>query len=398
MKPKQKIEYIENNKKYGIKIDWNIVKKDLRKLKIPKDVYQFNIPIDKVEYSVLFSRRNTGKTTQALLLGMILYVEYGIRTELLRQTKDMVKATYISELFKTVIEFEYVKKITGGVYSDIYYHARKFYFCNYQENEKTPSDRDKEPFLVINTLDNCKNIKSTYVSPTGDWILLDEFQSPSYSNDEFSNFLNIISTIRRHRRSTKIILLGNTIDAYCYYFKQMLINNEVLTMNPFDNKIVTNPKGARIYIEYVETRTQDTADKKTQKEIEYDMRYYGFENNTSLVGGGWDLMNYPTIPKGFINDSELIERFYLNYGGNYLKLDLRYNDNYGTICCVSPTYDLDETHIIFTNEDVKSRNYIKGIGISRNSKMIFKLFEMGRMFFATNDCGSIMEHYIHESC
>ena len=67
-----KIEYHENDKKKGIKYDFSLIRKEFKKLKIPKDVYNpLTIPLEWSKFNVLLSPRSKGKTTNILLLGLI---------------------------------------------------------------------------------------------------------------------------------------------------------------------------------------------------------------------------------------------------------------------------------------------------------------------------------------
>ena len=53
-------------------------------------------------------------------------------------------------------------------------------------------------------------------------IVFDEFITRRYYlPDEFVLFLNVLSTIIRQRQNVKIFMLGNTVNKYCPYFKEM---------------------------------------------------------------------------------------------------------------------------------------------------------------------------------
>ena len=71
-------EYINNDKKLGLKYDFNLVKKEFKKLKIPKDVYNpSKLPLDAAKWYISMSPRGVGKTTNILLLGMVMNKLYG---------------------------------------------------------------------------------------------------------------------------------------------------------------------------------------------------------------------------------------------------------------------------------------------------------------------------------
>ena len=58
--------------------------------------------------------------------------------------------------------------------------------------------------------------------PSVDIILFDEFISrDGYLPNEFVTFMNVLSTIIRHRDDVIIYMLGNTVNRYCVYFTEM---------------------------------------------------------------------------------------------------------------------------------------------------------------------------------
>ena len=87
-----KIKYIKNNPKYGIDYDWNLIKKEFNKLKIPDDVFN-PFKFHKIEggkYYFDISEREVGKTTNWLLLAMCVNKLYGSEIVYMRETLDMI--------------------------------------------------------------------------------------------------------------------------------------------------------------------------------------------------------------------------------------------------------------------------------------------------------------------
>lgn len=106
------MQYIDNDIQKGILINWNDVVKECKKLGIPKDVYTpFNLPFNEAKYFIECSERSIGKTTNWLLLGMILNKMYGIQIQYIRQIIDMIMPKNM-KLFDTILEHHYIEKIT----------------------------------------------------------------------------------------------------------------------------------------------------------------------------------------------------------------------------------------------------------------------------------------------
>mgnify|MGYP003304829880 CR=1 FL=1 len=69
-----KLEYINNNPLDGIKYDYKAVRKEFKKLGIPKTVYDpCHLPLESCSWLVTLSERARGKTTNLLLMGMCFF-------------------------------------------------------------------------------------------------------------------------------------------------------------------------------------------------------------------------------------------------------------------------------------------------------------------------------------
>ena len=179
------IKYIDNNQQKGILIDWNFIFKEFKKLKCPPDVYDpTTFPINVVNWGVILSDRSKGKTTNWLIIGLLLYKHYGIQTGYIRQTDAMTKSTKTRELFNVVEEFGYIKKIFGKQWNSIYLWQKHFYLCNRDENGKV-LDKSEDDFCMVLSVDKSYDVKSTLSKPRMDLLLFDEFISNKYAPDEF---------------------------------------------------------------------------------------------------------------------------------------------------------------------------------------------------------------------
>ena len=198
------IKYIDNNQQKGIKIDWIHVYKEYKKLKCPDDIYDpTTCPIDAANWFVLMSARARGKTTSWLLIGLILYRDYGIQIGYIRQTDRMTTSTKTKELFNVVCEYGYIQKIFGSQWNSVYLWQKHFYLCNRDENGKL-IDKAEDDFCICLAIDKSSEMKSTLTRPRTDLLIFDEFISNRYAPDEFIDLCQLISTVRRKRLSTKI--------------------------------------------------------------------------------------------------------------------------------------------------------------------------------------------------
>lgn len=390
----KEIKYIDNNKELGIDIDFDFIEKEFKKLKIPDNVYKCDFPWNESKIFIAMSKRGTGKTTNMLLKIMICYQHYGSRGEWIRQTYDMIKMTNISEMFNTIRQYDYVSKITKKKYNDVIYKNRSMYFCKY-DGDKKPSEIDTDPFLRFNSIDEERNIRSSYNSPTSTFIVFDEYQAPAPRlTNEFVDFFNIVSTIRRKRENVRLVFLGNTTSPYCHIYHEMDISKVILKMNPNDKVLYTNKKGCKIYIEWVEPNSKNK--KHTEKEKILDNQYFGFDGLNSIVGGGWDIANYPHITKTIDKEKEEIEIYYLHTQIFNLVLKLCWHNDIGYFCFCRPIteYNMREGIYTFTDEDIDNPFKIKGIGKHfSKARKLWNLIDDDRFLYATNDIGELVYNY-----
>ena len=109
----------------GIMYDYEMIFKLYKMLGCPEDVFDpTNTPLWLVKYVVDISSRSTGKTTNWLLIAMIMWQKYGTTPCYIRQTENMVSKSFLEKLFNVILKFKYIEVITQGEYDNIMYYAR----------------------------------------------------------------------------------------------------------------------------------------------------------------------------------------------------------------------------------------------------------------------------------
>ena len=114
----EKLKYIDNEPNNGIKYDWKKIMATYRKLGIPPEYdYSEIVPFenDKLKWYNLNSERSVGKTTNLLLVGMVMNRLYGTQIQLVRN--HITKASYYNELFNTIVNYkygQYILALTDG--------------------------------------------------------------------------------------------------------------------------------------------------------------------------------------------------------------------------------------------------------------------------------------------
>lgn len=386
---KEDVKYLDNNPQKGIIIDWKKVFKYYNQLGCPKNVFNpaKEFKPEEAEYHVFISTRSTGKTTNFLLVGMILNRMYGIQVPLIRQTDKMTAKQNMDRLTDVINTYRYVEKITDGEYNSTYYFAHKMHFVHIGEDGKV--DKKSEPFLQALDIAHHEIYKSTLNMPTGDFIIFDEFISKEYQNNEWIMFLDLLKTILRDRLTGKIVMLANTTDYYNQYLCELMIQDEALMMQEDKPFIKRTPKGTRIYCQLIGNRNTVRAKVNTL--------YFGFENGkiASITGGSWSIDNYPH-PEGDDDRKVLYKGQYLIYNGKVINLELCFSPTLGMHVIAHRASRLPnkgDTRI-YTIDTITSWRQKYKFGDLKLDKKFWMLYNSNKWYFDNNDTGYTVETYV----
>lgn len=395
----EKIKYINDDKQYGIVYDWHLIFKAYRALKCPKDVYNpTTAPISKAKIFVELSERNVGKTTNWLLIGMIMNIMYGTIIQYVRQREEMIMPKSMSDLFDTILKFDYVSKVTGGEYDSVFYKSRRYYYAKTDESGKV-IDISPEPFMFCCCVEKADMLKSSHNAPTGDLIIYDEFIGKYYYQNEFVHFCDLVKTIIRGRRSPIVVMLANTINPNSTYFNELEIFDRLQRMKTGENDIVTTAKGTNIYIEIIGTTTE-----KKRKNNIINQLFFGFKNPllASITGeDSWAIDNYQHIPEVIEGEEEpevITHSLYILHSNKLVRLDVVKHDSLG-ICIythwATRTY---EDSYIMTVEFRFDKRYHNRLGNRKIESFLMKCFSENRFYYASNDIGAFVENYVQNVC
>lgn len=386
---KPKIKYYEDNPRYGIIYDWDLIRKEFNKLNIPKDVYnpyKFHT-VTSGKYIFDLSERDTGKTTNWLLLAMVINKLYGSEIVYIREIVDMISPRNDAELFKTILAYGYVEKITDGQYNNIRARSRRYYYWNSETGEEA-----QDPFMLKWSLDENAMKKSSVQLPDSDIIIFDEVISKHNYLDEFVVFMDSIKTIIRSRFSPLIILLANTIDIQSFWFKEFEIYEDVQGMNPGDARVVSSSGGTIVDVAMIGQRTEEMSVNK----LLHNKTFFGFKNPklNSIRGGSW-AMNVYQHPYREKDTVSMINNRYIEHNNHLLNIEIMYNDNHGYYVVVHQANQVYDDSVIYTiDNQLKDKRYKYKWGTGRIDEKLFKMYKQGRWTYVTNTEGSLIDDYM----
>lgn len=388
-----KIEYIDNDKQHGIKYDWKFLEKEFKKLNIPTNVYnpfKFH-KVGAYAWTVDMSERSTGKTTNWLLLGMIMNKYYDTQIIYVRELIDMIMPKHARQLFKTIIDYGYVEKITDGKYNAIEYKSRAHYYTNTETGETA-----NEPFCVSLSIDDNMLNKSSFNAPRGDLIIFDEFISKYNYMNEFVEFADTLKTVIRERDSAIIVCVANTIDKHNNFFRELGIYDAIQKMDINEKRIVENAHGSKVDVALIGTKIEDMPEHRKN----HNARFFGFANPklNAIRGGEWAIPIFPHIPKNKDGAVDvLIKNRYIEYNGYLVNLELVLHETMGLcVYCHKANKTYDDSIIYSINVVLTDKNYKYGWGVGSVDKKLLDLYNKNRYYYATNEEGQIVDAYIRD--
>ena len=400
-----KIKYIDGQEKKGILYDWKFLRKEYKKLQIPKEYYYpLKVQWENAGYCIALSDRARGKTTEVLLLGMLMNKHYETIIHYIRQDEKTITPYSLRDLFATITECGYIEKITDGEYNGVYYYGHKWYYCVYDENGKRV-ETSPNHFMICMHLGESDRRKSSYNCPRGDLIIFDEFISMSgIGYSDFVRFSDLCSTIFRKRLCGCIYMLSNTIDITSPWFDEYCIRDDINTMEQGESRLIESPLGSKLFVEILKSDT-------SEQSVNVNKRYFGFPNPklSAITGKGtWATETYQHIPPSYIVDPKtgdkeereikiVYNKLFLRQSGKLLKLQL-VKDERGLCVYVTPATKTYEDSFILTHGEITTANEIFCFGSRGTPLEIFwKLYKQGKWYYATNNDGNLIAAYVHMS-
>ena len=379
----------------GIDYDWELIAREYKKLGIPPE-YDITdiIPLgnEALKWYILTSERSVGKTTNVLLIGMVMHKLYGTITQLIRHHID--KASYYETLFNTIVAYnkgQYIKALTDGKYNTVKYHWKNFYYAI--TDEKGKIIKSEKPFCVSLAADECYSLCSFYEAPKGDWIILDECFNETNRPEEFVHFVHLHKTIVRERMSDKIILLGNNLDINNIWYRQLMIHNEVRKMEKGQSRIVYTSEGMPIYVHFMENRAPE-------KRRIFNKAHYGWNNpqlNAITGNGNWNVRMYPQTCR--LEEREQIQRgIFFSYHDDLYLEGAFIKSRSGVYFEIHPTkrYTAVDGDLLFTLDFVEEPNQMV-FGFDKLSKKLMKMIDMKRVVFSDNETGDLFGKFYFEA-
>ena len=339
-------------------------------------------------YNVIFGERSNGKTYATLKQVLENYFNDGSQFAYIRRWSVDVQPKRMNNLFNAIIEDGYLEKLSGGKFTAIFYRTGRFYLCTYNDKGKPIYNEEDIIGYAFSLSENEHNKANSY--PRVTTIIFDEFLTNKiYLPDEFILFMNTVSTIVRQRTNVKIYMLGNTVNKFCPYFKEMGLTN-ILTMKQGTIDLYTyGETKLKVAVEYADSK----------KKFKKNNFYFAFNNPKlkMITGGAWELNIYPHAPVKWL-PKNIMFTYFIDFNDSIYQCEIiNKDDNVFTYIHekTTPIKNPDKD-IIYTLDYNPKINYNINIlkPLNDYQSKITWFYTHDRVYYQNNNVGDAINNYL----
>ena len=339
-------------------------------------------------YNVIFGERSNGKTYATLKQVLDNYFSNGSQFAYIRRWSVDVQPKRMNNLFNAIIEDGYLEKLSGGKFTAIFYRTGRFYLCTYNDKGKPIYNEEDIIGYAFSLSENEHNKANSYPRVTN--IIFDEFLTNKiYLPDEFILFMNTISTIVRQRTNVKIYMLGNTVNKFCPYFKEMGLTN-ILSMKQGSIDLYTYGESKlKVAVEYADSK----------KKFKKNNFYFAFNNPKlkMITGGAWELNIYPHAPVKWL-PKNIIFTYFIDFNDNIYQCEIINKDNNVFTYIHEKTTPIKnpDKDIIYTLDYNPKINYNVNIlkPLTEYQNKITWFYTHDRVYYQDNNVGDAINNYL----
>ena len=339
-------------------------------------------------YNVIFGERSNGKTYATLKQVLENYFNDGSQFAYIRRWSVDVQPKRMNNLFNAIIEDGYLEKLSGGKFTAIFYRTGRFYLCTYSDKGKPIYNEEDVIGYAFSLSENEHNKANSY--PRVTTIIFDEFLTNKiYLPDEFILFMNTVSTIVRQRTNVKIYMLGNTVNKFCPYFKEMGLTN-ILSMKQGTIDVYTyGETKLKVAVEYADSK----------KKFKKNNFYFAFNNPKlkMITGGAWELNIYPHAPVKWL-PKNIMFTYFIDFNDSIYQCEIISKDvNVFTYIHekTTPIKNPDKD-IIYTLDYNPKINYNVNIlkPLNDYQNKITWFYTHDRVYYQNNNVGDAINNYL----
>lgn len=346
------------------------------------------------KYSIIFGERSNGKTFGGLKMILKKYIESGYieQSAYIRRFEEDYKGKRGQSLFEAIVSSGVLAELTTEWTGIKYYSSRWYLTKTSIDGHVIMQDRPFMYGFALNTMEHDKS--SSYPNITT--VIFDEFITRQYYlTDEFVIFMNVLSTIIRQRDNVRIFMLGNTVNKYCPYFKEMGLKHiSEMKQGDIDIYSYSNSK-LSVAVEY-----STMGNKKSEKASN---PYFAFDNPKlqMITGGSWELDIYPHLPHKY-TPKDILFTYFISFEEALLQCEIvQLTTDSGIPICFTYIHEKttpikNETDVLFSPVYSPLPNHYRDMRrpIDNLSTKIASFFRKDQVFYQDNEVGEIVRNYL----
>lgn len=330
---------------------------------------------EKAQYMIILGERAPGKSYAVKKESLEYAFKSGLASiGLVRRFEDDIKNAAMTEYFDDNNENKGapgdVKKITGGLYSDVACIRSELWFCSRDKNGKyIPGQKCGRVFAL--------NVDLRYKSrqfPELHDIIFEEFVTNQYYlRNEPMRFQQLVSTLLR-KREGRVFMIANTISRVCPYFQEWSLKNI--------------PKMQPGQIDRYKIDDTDIAVEMSPSRPHKSKMFFGMASK-AIQGGQWETEQYPELPMRY-KDYDLLYSVYVDAAGFLFKLDLLIDDEGEQIVFCYPFTKQVKEHIPVITDKFSPDPFVRPYLLKRipAEKAIAELISLRKICYSSNLTGS----------
>lgn len=338
-------------------------------------------------YNMIIGERSNGKSYSVHEYAAEQFYKTGGQLAVVRRWQDDFTGKRGAAMFDGIVNSGALERITKGEWTSIYYYSSRWFFCRWEDGKRVVNET---PFAYGFAITSQEHDKSTSY-PNVKTILFDEFLTRSmYLPDEFVLFCNVISTIVRQRTDVKIFMLGNTVNKYCPYFKEMGIKH-----------VQSMKQGTIDVYKYGDSRLTVAVEYcKEGAEGKPSDFYFAFDNPklNMITGGAWEIDIYPHCPTKY-RPKDVRFRFFIEFDASMLQCNVIGLKTGYFLYIHEKTTPLKnpDKDLLFTLLETSHKRNVRRNILKPEDELGAKLawfFKNSRVFYQDNDVGEIVANYL----
>ena len=338
-------------------------------------------------YNMIIGERSNGKSYSVHEYAAEEFYKNGGQLAVVRRWQDDFTGKRGAAMFDGIVNSGALERITKGEWTGIYYYSSRWFFCRYEDGKRVVNET---PFAYGFAITSQEHDKSTSY-PNVKTILFDEFLTRSmYLPDEFVLFCNVISTIVRQRTDVKIFMLGNTVNKYCPYFKEMGLKHVQQMKQGSIDVYKYGDSRLTVAVEYCKEGAEG-------KPSDF---YFAFDNPklNMITGGAWEIDIYPHCPCKY-RPKDVRFRFFIEFDASILQCNVICLDSGYFLFIHEKTTPIKypDKDLQFTLNETSHRRNIRRNILKPEDNLGTKIawfFKNNRVFYQDNDIGEVVANYL----